>query len=83
MKLDETESEFQFFSDETRSMSKEIPAAATEIAKVAEAAGQLSIKNKAILGFTRTMTDMGVATNMFTHDYRCWVSFFRCVTTPK
>lgn len=43
---DETESEFQFFSDETRSMSKEIPAAATEIAKLAEAAGQLGLKMK-------------------------------------
>ncbi|NOJ74139.1 phage tail tape measure protein [Paenibacillus alvei] len=52
------------FKQEIRDMSKEIPAAATSIAKVAESAGQLGIKNEALMGFTRTMTDMGVATNM-------------------
>lgn len=62
--VDATEEEFQQFSDEIRKMSKELPATATEIAKVAEAAGQLGIKNEAIMGFTRTMTDMRVATNM-------------------
>lgn len=47
-----------------REMAKEIPASTTEIAAVAEAAGQLGIKAEAIEGFTRTMIDLGVATNM-------------------
>ncbi|WP_206108514.1 phage tail tape measure protein [Paenibacillus thiaminolyticus] len=62
--VDATEEELAQFSQGIRDMAKEIPAAATEIAKVAEAAGQLGIKNEAIMGFTRTMTDMSVATNM-------------------
>ncbi|MUG43434.1 phage tail tape measure protein [Paenibacillus woosongensis] len=62
--IDATEEEFQQFSQEIRQMSKEIPQSATAIAGVAEAAGQLGIKNEAIMGFTRTMSDLGVATNM-------------------
>ncbi|MFD3261852.1 phage tail tape measure protein [Paenibacillus lentus] len=62
--IDATEEEFQRISDSIREMSKEIPQSATAIAGVAEAAGQLGIKNEAIMGFTRTMSDLGVATNM-------------------
>jgi phage-related protein len=59
-----TEEEFEVLSTGIRDMAKEMPASATEIARVAEAAGQLGIKKENILGFTRTMTDLGVATNM-------------------
>lgn len=63
--VDATEEEFAQFSTEIRRMAKDdVPATATAIAQVAETAGQLGIKNEAIMGFTRTMTDMGVATNM-------------------
>ncbi|WP_010271348.1 phage tail tape measure protein [Paenibacillus senegalensis] len=66
--VDATEEEFAVFRKGMRDMAKEIPAAATEIARVGEAAGQLGIQNDAILGFTRTMIDMGVATNMSSDD---------------
>lgn len=49
-------------------MSKEIPSTANEIASVAEAAGQLGIEVPNILGFTRVMSDLGVATNMGAQD---------------
>lgn len=62
--VDATEKEFATFRQEILNMSKTIPASATEIAKVAEAAGQLGIKKENIMGFTRTMVDLGVATNM-------------------
>lgn len=45
-------------------MSKEIPASTTEIAKVAEAAGQLGIETDRVLEFTRTMIDLGESTNL-------------------
>lgn len=62
--VDATEEEFASLSQGIRQMAKEIPAAATEIAGVAEAAGQLGIKTEHIMSFTRTMVDLGVATNM-------------------
>ena len=62
--VDASEEEFATLEQGIRDMAKEIPAAATEIAGVAEAAGQLGIQTEAILGFTRTMTDLGVATNL-------------------
>lgn len=66
--VDATEEEFTALSDGIRGMAKEIPAAATEIAGVAEAAGQLGIEKESILGFTRTMVDLGVATNMSSEE---------------
>ena len=62
--VDTTAEGYAKLSTGIRDMSKEIPAAATEIARVAEAAGQLGIKEDAILGFTRTMVDLGESTNM-------------------
>ncbi len=63
--VDATEEEFAVLSEGIRKMAREdVPVAATEIAKVAEAAGQLGIQKDAILGFTRTMIDLGVATNL-------------------
>lgn len=62
--VDATEEELAQLSRSIRDMSKEIPAAATEIAAVAEAAGQLGIATPNIMSFTRTMIDLGEATNL-------------------
>lgn len=47
-----------------RGLARELPSSHTEIAAVAEAAGQLGIATPNVLGFTRTMIDMGEATNL-------------------
>ena len=49
-------------------MSQEIPASATAISSVAEAAGQLGIETDNILSFTRVMTDLGNSTNLSAED---------------
>ena len=62
--VDATEEEFAALERGIREMSKQLPASATEIAGVAEAAGQLGIKTENILDFTRVMIDLGEATNL-------------------
>ncbi len=47
-----------------RGLAKELPSSHAEIANVAEAAGQLGIKTKNVVGFTKTMIDLGESTNM-------------------
>ena len=62
--VDATEAEFSALSEGIRQMSKEMPSAASDIAAVTEAAGQLGIENKNLLSFTRTMIGLGQATNL-------------------
>ncbi|MDU0452337.1 phage tail tape measure protein [Staphylococcus chromogenes] len=60
--------ELNNMSDKILGMSKKMPFAATEIAGVAEAAGQLGVKKSEITKFTKTMLDMGVATNLSANE---------------
>lgn len=62
--VDATEEQFAELEEGIRNMSKELPASATEIAGVAEAAGQLGIETDSILKFTRTVIDLGESTNL-------------------
>lgn len=47
-----------------KDMSLALPSSAEDIAAVAESAGQLGIQTENILGFTRTIIDLGNATNL-------------------
>jgi TP901 family phage tail tape measure protein len=62
--VDATAEEFAALEDGIRKMATEIPASASAISGVAEAAGQLGIETENILGFTRTMIDLGESTNL-------------------
>lgn len=62
--VDATEEELAQLEQGILEMSKELPASASEIAQVAEAAGQLGIQTESILTFTRTMIDLGESTNL-------------------
>lgn len=62
--VDATEIQLASMRKEILQMSNSIPLAATEIAGIAESAGQLGIKTESITAFTKTMADLGVATNM-------------------
>lgn len=47
-----------------RGLAKTLPATHEEIAAVAEAAGQLGVKAEDVVGFTKTMIDLGETTNL-------------------
>lgn len=59
-----TPEQLQAISDGIKEMTTEIPATTTEIAAVAEAAGQLGIATDDVLAFTRVMIDLGESTNL-------------------
>ncbi|WP_298030290.1 phage tail tape measure protein [uncultured Dysosmobacter sp.] len=62
--VDGTPEQLAAIRDGIRQMSTEIPATTTEIAAVAEAAGQLGIASEDVLAFSRVMLDLGESTNL-------------------
>ena len=67
--VDETATmSYEKLSSGIRDMSKQLPATAAQIAKVAEVSGQLGISADNVLGFTKVMIDMGESTNLSAED---------------
>ena len=62
--IDGTPQYFEELRGEILDLSKTIPIAATEIAGIAESAGQLGIGKEYLSEFTEVMANLGVATNM-------------------
>ncbi|EPY2275188.1 phage tail tape measure protein [Clostridium sp. FAM 1755] len=62
--VDGTDAQFAQLEKAIRNMAKGMPESASEIAGVAEAAGQLGIKVENIEGFTKSMVMLGDSTNM-------------------
>lgn len=62
--VDGTQTQLSGLESGLRDLAKNLPATHTEIAAVAEAAGQLGIKTGNVVSFTKTMIDMGEATNL-------------------
>lgn len=63
-----------------KDLAKEIPSSTTEISAVAEAAGQLGIQTDNVIEFTRTMIDMGNATNLSADEAATTLARFANVT---
>ena len=62
--VDATDAQYAELEGGLRGLAKTLPATHAEIAGVAEAAGQLGVARKDILGFTKTMVDLQVSTNL-------------------
>lgn len=66
--VDGTTEQMEELKQGIKDMSKEMPESASQIAGVAEAAGQLGIKTENILDFSKTMVMLGDSTNMSSEE---------------
>lgn len=78
--VDGTEEQFAALRQGILDMAEEIPASTTEIAAVAEAAGQLGIATDDVLDFTRVMIDLGEATNLSSDEAASSLAKFANIT---
>lgn len=62
--VDGTPAQLAEIEDGLRGLAKTLPSTHTEIAGVAEAAGQLGVARDDVVGFTKTMIDLGESTNL-------------------
>lgn len=60
--------EMEKMTDDIKKLTREIPKSATEITGVAEAAGRLGISKEHILDFTKTMSEMGMVSNLASEE---------------
>ena len=67
-------------SEEIMEMSKNIPMTTTELAAIAEVAGQLGIKTTALAEFTETMAMMTTSTNMSAEEAATQLARFANIT---
>ncbi len=78
--VDGTEEQLSKLKQGIKDLSKEIPSTTTEISQVAEAAGQLGIQTDNVLAFTKTMINMGNATNMSADEAATTLARFANIT---
>jgi len=78
--VDGTEKQIENLKQGIKDLAKEIPSTTTEISEVAEAAGQLGIQTDNVLDFTKTMIDLGNATNMTADEAATTLARFANVT---
>lgn len=78
--VDGTDEQLAAISDGVREMSLEMPSSTTEIAGVAEAAGQLGIATDNITDFTEVMINLGEATNLSSDEAASSLAKFANIT---
>lgn len=61
---DLTDKELAAMAKEIKQLSTDIPVVPTELARIAEAAGQLGIAQDSLMDFSEVMANLGVATNL-------------------
>lgn len=78
--VDGTERQMSELREGILQLSTQLPSAATEIAGVAEGAGQLGIQTENVLAFTETMINMGNATNLSADEAATTLARFANIT---
>ena len=81
--VDGTDEQIANLKQGIKDLATEIPSSTTEISAVAEAAGQLGIQTDNVLNFTKTMIDMGNATNLSADEAATTLARFANITKMK
>lgn len=67
-------------SKQVLELSKTMPMSATEFASIMETAGQLGVANENLISFSKTMANLGVATNMTADEAATMLAQFTAIT---
>ncbi len=78
--VDGTDEQLAAITAEVKDLSTEIPATTTEIAAVAEAAGQLGIATDDVMEFTEVMINLGESTNLSADEAASALAKFSNIT---
>jgi TP901 family phage tail tape measure protein len=78
--VDATDEELKVLNADLLEMSTKIPVSAESLAEIAASAGQLGIKTENILAFTRTIADLGVASNLSGEEGASMLAKFANIT---
>lgn len=78
--VDGTPEQLAQISDEVKDLALNIPATTTEIAAVAEAAGQLGIATENVMAFSEVMINLGEATNLTSDEAASALAKFTNIT---
>ena len=78
--VDGTPEQLAAIADEVKDLSLIIPSTTTEIAAVAEAAGQLGIATEDVMSFTEVMINLGEATNLSSDEAASSLAKFSNIT---
>ena len=78
--VDGTDEQLQKIKKGIKEMAEVMPSSTTEIAAVAEAAGQLGIQTDSILDFTKVMIDLGNSTNLSAEEAASALAKFANIT---
>lgn len=78
--VDATEEEYEQMYDAILNLSTELPATASDIAAVAESAGQLGIARENIVDFTEVMINLGESTNLTSDEAATALAKFANIT---
>lgn len=76
-----TEAELEALGAQFRAMALEIPVAAAELANIGETAGRLGVEVQNIPKFTKTVADLGVATDLSTEAAAQFLARIQAITS--